>query len=245
MKGLLHRLAARATGTTVPVHSDALLPFAGLGQRLDDATDDIDTQQRAAVDDEPAPLSSAQRTHTGTTESTAREPTQSQSTTTRSQKTQSAPLARANTERNSSIAPAAEAPSVQAAPARLIKDAQIAAPLESGSRTALHAASSHRFATPASPSAAASVIGEPSLLMPPVASSRSVGPDDTAPAALRQLIPPIAPPHATASEEPNEVHIHIGRIEVTAVHEAAAPRRRRESAPAMTLDAYLAKRGHT
>jgi hypothetical protein len=48
-----------------------------------------------------------------------------------------------------------------------------------------------------------------------------------------------------ASQEPNEVHIHIGRIEVTAVHEAAAPRRRRESAPAMTLDAYLAKRGRT
>jgi hypothetical protein len=52
--------------------------------------------------------------------------------------------------------------------------------------------------------------------------------------------------HSAGSEEATEVHIHIGRIDVTTVHEAAPPRR----APAptnspMTLDAYFAKRGRT
>jgi hypothetical protein len=52
--------------------------------------------------------------------------------------------------------------------------------------------------------------------------------------------------HAVASREPSEVHIHIGRIEVTAVHEAAPPRRLPAPRPSpMSLDAYLAKRGRT
>jgi hypothetical protein len=52
--------------------------------------------------------------------------------------------------------------------------------------------------------------------------------------------------HAVASGEPSEVHIHIGRIEVTAMHEAAPPRRPPVPRPSpMSLDAYLAKRGRT
>ncbi|AMP37653.1 hypothetical protein [Ralstonia solanacearum] len=48
---------------------------------------------------------------------------------------------------------------------------------------------------------------------------------------------------ASAAREPTEVHIHIGRIEVTAVQEAA-PARRGPATPASapSLDAYLAKR---
>ena len=47
-------------------------------------------------------------------------------------------------------------------------------------------------------------------------------------------------------DEGTEVHIHIGRIEVTAVREAAAPRARRPAAQAPTsLDAYLAARSRT
>jgi len=56
-----------------------------------------------------------------------------------------------------------------------------------------------------------------------------------------------SPAHSVADSEPNEVHVHIGRIEITAVHEAA-PRRRAQTPPPaspMTLDAYLAKRGRT
>jgi hypothetical protein len=52
--------------------------------------------------------------------------------------------------------------------------------------------------------------------------------------------------HAAASGEPSEVHIHIGRIEVSAVHEVAPPRRPpAPRPPPMSLDAYLAKRGRT
>lgn len=41
--------------------------------------------------------------------------------------------------------------------------------------------------------------------------------------------------------EPNEVHVHIGRIEVTALPEPARPQRRRGQAP-MSLDDYLKRR---
>jgi hypothetical protein len=53
--------------------------------------------------------------------------------------------------------------------------------------------------------------------------------------------------HGAPNDEPNEVHIHIGRIEVTAVQENAAPRRRAATpAPAaMSLQEYFVKRGRT
>jgi len=58
---------------------------------------------------------------------------------------------------------------------------------------------------------------------------------------------PLGPDAGTpAADEPAEVHIHIGRIEVTAVPEAPPPRRRpaKKQAP-MSLDAYLAARSRT
>ena len=45
------------------------------------------------------------------------------------------------------------------------------------------------------------------------------------------------------SEETTEVHVNIGRIEVTAVQEAPPPRRPApRTAKAMSLDEYLARR---
>ena len=44
----------------------------------------------------------------------------------------------------------------------------------------------------------------------------------------------------SAAGQETEVHIHIGRIEVTALHEApAAKARQRERRPPVSLDAYL------
>ena len=43
-------------------------------------------------------------------------------------------------------------------------------------------------------------------------------------------------------EETTEVHVSIGRIEVTAVHEPAPAKRQEPAARPMTLDAYLARR---
>ena len=48
-----------------------------------------------------------------------------------------------------------------------------------------------------------------------------------------------------AAREDTEIHIHIGRIDVTAVHEAPKPRpRARERTQPVSLDAYLAAK-HT
>ena len=52
-----------------------------------------------------------------------------------------------------------------------------------------------------------------------------------------------ARPATAAAAEPTEVHVHIGRIEVTAVQAPAPPKRPSRSGQApMSLDAYLAKR---
>jgi len=46
-----------------------------------------------------------------------------------------------------------------------------------------------------------------------------------------------------SAHEPSEVHVHIGRIEVTAVHEAPPAREKKRAArQPMSLEAYLAKR---
>jgi len=51
-------------------------------------------------------------------------------------------------------------------------------------------------------------------------------------------------PTRDEDREPTEVHVHIGRIEVTAVHEPAPPKRTRQPArKPMSLDEYLSRRG--
>lgn len=71
----------------------------------------------------------------------------------------------------------------------------------------------------------------------------------------RQAAPPPAPtsiagaaprPSSAAASEDRDVHIHIGSVEVTALHEAAPPRRRPPAVSSpMSLEAYFAKRGRT
>jgi hypothetical protein len=56
-------------------------------------------------------------------------------------------------------------------------------------------------------------------------------------------LPSSAPASAIPAREPDEVHIHIGRIEVTAIHESKpASRASRKGAPPLSLDDYLARR---
>lgn len=77
--------------------------------------------------------------------------------------------------------------------------------------------------------------------MPKVA-NRGMPTTEVSAAPRQQAWPPTT---AQESEnEPTEVHIHIGRIEVTAVHEAA-PQRSKPKArqAAMSLESYLAERG--
>jgi hypothetical protein len=83
-------------------------------------------------------------------------------------------------------------------------------------------------------------IGPAELLLPPASPSVAAGWFDREwPGAERR-------PGANRSgavEESTEVHVSIGRIEVTAVHEALPPKRAAQRRPAaMSLDEYLAKR---
>jgi hypothetical protein len=90
------------------------------------------------------------------------------------------------------------------------------------------------------PRDATDVEREPSVLVPRASRSDTLASRPIADAALPSQ-------HVTAKNEPNEVHVHIGRIEINAVHESA-PRRPAPGSPAlvpMTLDAYLAKRGRS
>ena len=50
------------------------------------------------------------------------------------------------------------------------------------------------------------------------------------------------PAREAKAEEPTEVHVHIGRIDVTVVQEPAAPRRSAGAPAPMSLDTYLARR---
>lgn len=84
------------------------------------------------------------------------------------------------------------------------------------------------------------IVREPPLLVPLAAANRTFAPQPIA--GTIASTPGRVVPHSALEE--GDVHIHIGCVEVTAVHEAAAPRRRPVSAqqPPMSLDAYLAKR---
>lgn len=85
------------------------------------------------------------------------------------------------------------------------------------------------------------VVRDPPILMPLAAAARPSAPPPMTPVITRT--PGGAAAHFGQPEE-RDVHIHIGCVEVTAVHEAVAPPRRRlvSTPPPMSLDAYLAKR---
>jgi hypothetical protein len=74
----------------------------------------------------------------------------------------------------------------------------------------------------------------PPLLAPP--------PDAAAESAVPRTGPYVAV-GATVAEPPTEVHVHIGRVELTAVTESPPPQRKTRSArPGRSLDEYLQQR---
>ncbi|MEL7940111.1 hypothetical protein [Pseudomonas delhiensis] len=101
-----------------------------------------------------------------------------------------------------------------------------APPTESHPAVSRHEAPTRADATPPSPTTPRL----PPLLAP------------MAPATAPQ--PRVAPPQAEpVPRQPDEVHIHIGRIEVTAIQETAPARREaRKGPPPLSLDDYLARR---
>ena len=89
----------------------------------------------------------------------------------------------------------------------------------------------------------------------PVAPAREPTPPPLVPTATRFVPPPVftsapparsartASPHRHSAPAATEVHVSIGRIELTAVHEAPPPARRPAPAkPSLPLHEYLARR---
>jgi hypothetical protein len=278
MKGLMHRLAARAAGTTVPVRSDARLPIGSANLRWDESFD-----REAAA--EPAGMAAAAehlvRPHAAIPSSEQPEgsepagampgpnphPSPARRMASDPPAAQEDWADQPSASRAASLFPEAQ-PDPDRAPAsweRGISDAtqEISGATVPSHRSGVRLPSNDEPAllmpraadtsapSPAAGDAAAHLLARtdvdaqatapPPPLMPKVA-NRGMPTTEVSAAPRQQAWPPTT---AQESEnEPTEVHIHIGRIEVTAVHEAA-PQRSKPKArqAAMSLESYLAERG--
>lgn len=238
MKGLLHRLADRATGSAIAVRSNARLPFAN--SRAQFATE----PESLAIGD-AAPATSAPDASTA-----AREVSPVPMIV--------PPPSPISARQTVSVEVAGEVRAVRTDPASSMFDARVPPRLvESRPADEVHVSSQHiepairaqDRAPPHEPARArhsergAPSAREPALLMPEAVANSRPRPAPLVPATT---LPTAAGMHAAAHDGPNEVQIHIGRIEITAVHQAAPLRHRPAPAnPPMSLDAYLAKRGRT
>jgi hypothetical protein len=302
VKGLLHRLAARAAGATAAVRSDARLPFGRTSLGLDlgpnlgsDLNPELGrelspelgrdaahagVEQPFAMDaGAPAPDASAvfaqpRDNLAGDTPPTSmrdpppltpmldplprwlqRAPADASPSTAPDTRSDAHPLlgdaSAPNSNPNPPLNPGVNPPPN---PPRRLVDSTPADPEYASYRAKSPtetAESAERSGAAPAPEAlrsdvAARFAREPSLLIPLAAQHPAASPAITAPATTRWPAMTNSATHAVASAEPSEVHIHIGRIEVTAMHEAAPPRRPPVPRPSpMSLDAYLAKRGRT
>ena len=263
MNGLLHRVAARAAGTSVPVRADARLPYAvgasGWGEAGEAEADPRATASASsALPAAPVPSPF----HPATLQEEPVEP---------------GALVDAMRARSLSVA----AP-ILTAVERDALPATAGVSNDSGTKMSVHgvfgelapidevrAWSPPMHLLPSmSPTASVSVEARPSAQLSPHEAAASARPathfDDPAPLMPRTARPaplaPVAQPsarrflpsqgassaNAANGDDSTEVHIHIGRIDVTAVQEAPSPRRRAAAAPPpMSLEGYLAQRGRS
>ncbi|MBS0466384.1 MAG: hypothetical protein JSS31_02265 [Proteobacteria bacterium] len=250
MSGLLQRLAARATGNAWALQSDARLPFATVPGMPDmPETQGVEplapveplelpaflgtpkTREGAAMPQPVPPLAA-----TGVQEPTAQ--------AARIQARQMAEAVASTTAPKGQPIPVALPPLQEQhpEPPRLHDKMQPEIP-------AMAHATVPRLAPLVPTVEAGETHGDPPPLltagqMRSAAAARpqqGLAPHPAAPHAPHALTPlqQAAPPAA----EPAEVHIHIGRIEVTAITQPQAPRRAaRETPEPLSLDAYLARR---
>ena len=263
MTGLLHRLAARASGTAWTVRSDARLPFGAGRLREGEAVQEPQEPQEfvAAVPGADAPMAATPPVQQRNRPAEPYIPAISAISAT----TPHGPPAAMETQ------PASPPPLLKPVPAKTAPVGALAAahalqqpfpsdttsaigatarPPATAPTSALEPPTVHRPAWSATsenaapPGHAPHLHGEPAPLLPPVRAHASQ-PGMPSP---RQLAAawraPGAPQHPVGQD--TEVHIHIGRIDVTAVHEAPRPKartRERERTQPVSLDAYLATRG--
>ncbi len=247
--GLLQRLGARATGHAWTVHSDARLPFAA-PLALEAPTEAPDGAQDTMPHATRTPLPTNHGTARPAT--TQRAPAQPSAPApwpteadTREHRADAAghhPSAPAQADRKGPFAP----PAWPIPPAPSATPALDAQPHPAHPRQPMTQQTMAARATPprpaerrADPPLATEPSTEPPTLMPAtprahtLAGQRAPG----LPMPGHRSAPSATPAVAT------EVHVHIGRIEVTALHAPAPPARpARERAQPVSLDTYLARK---
>jgi hypothetical protein len=262
MTGLLHRLGARATGTGWTVHSDARLPFHA-GLLADGAPPPAESALPASIGTQ-ADVNTPAATRRAAVHAAPHAATPFDAAT-RSDPPAPAPLrpvsARALSPSASRASGTEAAPAATAAP-RPGQPASMAAtstmalpsmapemPRHAGAQRAQdgtsHPAAMREPAPLRPPLAAGSM---PSSSRPASTPAHAGAPRNGAAASIRPLRatvstsawPAVAPVPAHA---PTEVHIHIGRIDVTALPATPAPRSAKPArTEPMSLDSYLKTR---
>ncbi len=251
MSGLLQRLAARATGNAWALQSDARLPFAAV-PGMPDMPDMPETQGVEPLDPLEPPAS--HRTPK-TREGAAAMPQPVLPLAATGVQEPTAQAARIQAPQMAEAVASTTAPKGQPIPVALppLQEQHPGPPQLHDKMQPEIPAMAHatvpRLAPLVPTVEAGASYGDPPPLMP-------AGQMRSAAAARPQqgLAPHPATPHAPhafvplrqaapAPAEPAEVHVHIGRIEVTAITQPQAPRRAaRETPQALSLDAYLARR---
>lgn len=247
MSGFLRRLAAQALGQTAPVRSAAHLPYSeptpfaeittetgeqparsleqpnGIAQRRAPPAAEMAPEHRREMADSDAGQSAL------VSEPASRQPTSAQPASIRAHQPVPTPLIehRANIVRRTGDLVATTPPDRQS-------EAEIDSQGDDDIRSRAEAATQTTAARRRNPPQARRPAHPPPLLRPATFDA----------VREQRLAPQPAAARAGNVEETTEVHVSIGRIEVTAVHEAAPPRR---SAPRatkpMSLEEYLARRG--
>lgn len=243
MTGLLQRLAARATCSAWTLRSDACLPFAGSGAGLAEAISSMPAASLGIADTPPEHVAPPSPPTKG---SGIHEP---------------APLAAAVAPRARRATPLA---AMQERPFTVAPHPDAHLPVAEGAQakagstnTAIPAASPAPAAVTApgnahKPSTAPSTMqADPQPLLPRSEAPTAIHAGGTPASNAQPLGTLRAPPALTmprpsvaaVAAGPTEVHVHIGRIEVTAQPAAQAPKRpARERAQPLSLDAYLKQR---
>lgn len=243
MNGFLQRLAARATGQATPIHAAAISPYTAAAIPWSEA---LPLREEASVAPGVEPGARAlSRVSVVVAQALNRPDTPDVdgvpgSVPARQMGTQDAIHVEPEFAVPSTATPPdVVAPSVRRDAIRLARASTVVPAAQDAHQRSFHEKAhmptAHRQDELSELNPASATAPEPLLPFSPPAMSPSGAP--LAQALVRQAH------HGTLVEETTEVHVSIGRIEITAMHETPAPRRPAPQAnKPMSLDEYLAKR---
>ena len=250
MKGLLRRLARQAVGLEpIKVHAIARLPFvAPPAMTADQGTGRLHSQTRAPGATGPIDVSAAQDGRAepsdrprDTPETPGRRPTQARGSL---PDVQTPARAAGELTGPTESRQGAVFPDKPLAPAPLLGERPQTNPAHGETDNTVLRILTPREAVP-EPIAATPPLATPHPVVTPPGTASGERPANDAAVAQhgRRQRPPRAAPSPSRSDEAPEVHVHIGRIEVTAVQEASAGRRKPAAGvQPLSLNEYLKRR---